>query len=179
MIAMRLLCRIAVLSKANNNMIFKDAKINQVLYTFNRANCTVEASKIVSVSPSHLELSQGQTVPNTFSPSPKMVVDIVTEDQKSYTVNDTNELAYTPDSVITCDLKALLKEIESHRMISEEALSKTEYHKDCIAKCTALLSQYDPAQKERQEIDARFTKLETSLQNLTSSITDFINEFKK
>ena len=158
-------------------MIFKDAKVGQVLYIFNRANCSVETSKIVTVSSPHLEMSHA--VPGTFSNSPAMVVDITTDSQKSYTVSDTNELAYTSDSVITCDVNALLKEIKSHKAISEEAISRIEYHKDCIAKCTDLINKYDPTQKERQEIDARFTKLETSLQNLTSSITDFINEFKK
>ena len=160
-------------------MIFKDAKINQVLYSFNRANCEVETSKIITVSPSHLEIPQGQAVTGAYSPAPKMVVDITTDNQKTYTVNDTNELAYYLDCIITCNLSVLLKEIESHKAASEEALSKIEHHKACIAKCTELLSQYDPAQKERKEIDARFEKLENSLQSLTTSITDFINEFKK
>lgn len=91
-------------------------------------------------------------------------------------------------STALCNVRSAIEQVggqvgfSAERVINAVGMGDaaiTSKLQDCIAKCTALLSQYDPAQKERQEIDARFTKLETSLQTLTTSITDFINEFKK
>ena len=174
--------------------MFKDARVGQTLYFFDQVNCSVEPYRIVSVGATRLEANYNQAgaakagtpglpvVPGYNPSQATMVVDITVDangGQKTYTVRDTGELCGTTNGLVSCDLSIVLKEIEARKAVSEDALARTDYHKECVGKCEELLTQYDPSKKEKMEIDTRITKIEDSVNNLTTVINNFISEWKK
>lgn len=147
-------------------MYFKDIKPGYPIYIFNRDDITVEQTKVLNVSTPHFD-SKNYTV------GTKMVVDVTVGTEtssKTYTLKEDTDTGYTDTLVITTDKSNIVREIEMAKAQSEEILSQVDAHKDKVQKYTHILAEFNPAVKEKQEIDRRFGKLENSIDEIKSML---------
>lgn len=108
-----------------------------------------------------------------------MVVDITVENKgcpTTYTFKDDTETGYTGSLVITTDKANIIREIEASKGQSEEAIAQVEEHKQRVQKYTSILADYNPAIREKREIDARFGKLEDSMIELKSMLSGLLTK---
>lgn len=151
-------------------MLFKDLKNGFPVYIYDRSLIEVKQGKVVSVSAPHIDKGN-------YNIQANMVVDITIDydgSPKTYTFIDNTETGYTSSLVISTEKNNIIREIEASKEQSEEALSQVETHKDRIAKYTSILAEYNPAIKEKKEIDERFGKLEGSIDELKSMLSGLI-----
>lgn len=151
-------------------MLFKDLKNGFPVYIYDRNMIEVSQGKVINVSMPHMDKGN-------FNMQASMVVDI-TIDQKgnptTYTFRDDTETGYTGSLVITTDKANIIREIEASKEQSEEALSQVEQHKHRIERYTSILADYNPAIKEKKEIDERFGKLENSMVELKHMLSSLV-----
>lgn len=143
-------------------MYFKDLKPGYVIYIFNRDNVTVEQVKVTHVSVPHFDSKN-------YPGNTTMVVDVSVGTEgmtKVYTLKNDTDTGYTDQLIITTDKQNIVREIEIAKAQSEEILSQVETHKKRIDKYTKILAEFNPAIKEKQEIDNRFGKLESSINEI-------------
>lgn len=151
-------------------MLFKDLKSGFPVYIYDRNAIEVKQGKVVTVSLPHIEK-------NTFNMQLGMVVDIAVECDgcpTTYTFKDDTETGYTGSLVITTDKTNIIREVEASKAQSEEAISQVDMHKERVQKYTAILADYNPAIKEKREIDERFGKLEDSMVELKSMLSGLL-----
>lgn len=154
-------------------MLFKDLKPGYPIFLFSRTNVEVRQGKIVNVTPPHLDTHYGNPT--------EMVVDITIEDNGqtfTYAFKDSTEVGYTKDLVVSPGRDVILREVEVMKTQSEQALAQVDNHKAIVEKCSQILSEFNPALKERKETEERFSKLEGSVGELKSMMQSLINELK-
>lgn len=154
-------------------MLFRDSKAGYPIYLFNRKDVSVMTGKITNVSLPHFDAKMGAS---------KMVVDIdVMTDGKatSYVFDDSGEVGYVGDSVISINRDAILREIERVKNQSDEALKMVDYHRDAIGKCDKLLKEFSPEYKQRIENTERMNTLENKVDKLTDALTALVAKIDK
>lgn len=153
-------------------MYFKDLKQNYVVYIFDKQNINVRQGKVVNVSLPHFD-----SVNNTMRTN--MVVDVTIDyngKTTTYTLKEDTDTGYTGSVMVTTDKQNIVREVEMGKSQSEEILSQVEMHKDRITKYSQILADFNPAIKEKQEIDARFGKLESSINDIKSMLSEITNQ---
>lgn len=151
-------------------MLFKDLKSGFPVYIYDRNEIEVKQGKVITVSAPHIDKGN-------FNMQASMVVDITIECDScptTYTFKDNTETGYTGSLVITTDKNNIIREIEASKEQSEEAISQVEMHKNRVQKYTQILADYNPAIREKREIDARFGKLEDSMTELKSMLSGLL-----
>lgn len=160
-------------------MLFKDLKINYPVYALRKDNDVMKAiqGKVVSVSAPHVENIR----PGQMSTS-QLVVDVTIDldgERNTYSIPEMLSVTYAGNSlVLSVDRDGILREIEAMKAQSEEALRSVDKHKKILDDCTSILSDWNPAFKDKKEADERFNKIEESVSNLTEMFSKFMNEFK-
>lgn len=148
-------------------MLFKDLKNGYPVYIFNHETVEVTQGKVLGVAGPHFD--------NHYGSSTDMVVDVTVEHggaTKSYTFKDGTEIGYAGQFVIATGREGILREVEAMKSQSEQALSKVDAHKTIIDKCSTILEELNPAFKEKQENNARFSKIEQDLQSFGSDMRE-------
>lgn len=156
-------------------MLFRDSKSGYPIYILNRKDVSLQTGKITNVSLPHFDAKMSAN-------ATKMVVDIdVMVDGKStsYVMDDSGEVGYVGDYVISINRDAILREIERIKNQSDEALKMINYHRDAIGKCDKLLKDFSPEYKERLETSERMTTLENKVDKLTDALTALVNKIDK
>lgn len=154
-------------------MLFKDLKTGYPIFLFSRTNVEVRQGKVINVTPPHLDTHFGNPT--------EMVVDITIEDNgqtSTYAFKDGTEVGYTKDLVVSPGRDAILREVEILKTQSEQALAQVDTHKVIVEKCGQILSEFNPALKERRENEERFSKLENSVGELKDMIKGLVQELK-
>ena len=154
-------------------MLFRDSKSGYPIYILNRKDVSLQTGKITNVSLPHFDAKMSAT---------KMVVDIdVMVDGKStsYVMDDSGEVGYVGDCVISINRDAILREIERIKNQSDEALKMIDYHRDAIGKCDKLLKEFSVEYKERLENSERMNTLENKVDKLTDALTALVNKIDK
>lgn len=142
-------------------MNFKDIKQGYSIYVLNKNLLTISTEKVKSISLPHVDVKFANT---------SMVVDVTTDAATYCMVADT-DIAYPENKVITTDKVNILREVESLRTISEQALGQIDRHKEIIEKANALIADLDPTQKEKQVNEARFNSIEANIQKMMTMLT--------
>lgn len=143
-------------------MYFKDLKQDYTVYLFDKYDISVKQGKVISVGLPHFDNKN-------FNAGTKMVVDVsINVDGKTqiYTLKEDTDTGYTDSIVISTDRSNIIREIEMAKAQSEEVLSQVDEHTKRVAKYTEILAEFNPAIKEKQEIDQRFGKLEDSINEI-------------
>lgn len=152
-------------------MLFKDLKTGYSVYVFDREKVTFTHSKVLSITPPHFDSHYGNPT--------EMVVDVSIEGfQAPYTFKDNTDTGYVNNLVISTDREKGLREVEALKAQSEQALSKKDLYESNIEKCSQILSEFSPSFKEKRENEARFTKLEGSVDELKGMIKSLVKELK-
>lgn len=154
-------------------MLFKELKSGYPIFLFDRTNLEVTQGKVVNVSPSHLDTHYGNPT--------EMVVDLTVDvggQTTTYTFKDSTEVGYAKNLVISSGRDVILREVEIVKTQAEQALAQVDSHKVAVEKCSQILSEFNPALKEKKETDERFSKLEGSVGELKDMIMGLVKELK-
>lgn len=153
-------------------MTFKELKQGYSIYILDKDKMCVKSGKVVSVSAPHIDKK-------SFELGAVLVVDVALDidgNVATYTFKEDTEAGYVQQTVITTDKQNIIREIEVIKSQLEEALSQVDAHKDRLQKCNDILVEYNPAIKERQEIDERFGKLESSMDELKTMLSGLLTK---
>lgn len=159
-------------------MTFKEIKPNYPVYALYRGDePRVVQGKIINVSMPHVEPVMG------INKTAQMVVDVTAEiDGKtsSYSIPESLSVTYAgTDLVLSTDREGIIREVEGMKAQSEEILASVDKHKKILDGCNVILTEWNPAYKEKRETEERFNKIETSIGRLSELVSGFIEEFKK
>lgn len=145
-------------------MKFKDIKAGCLLHMLDRKNVEVEHLKVTGVTPPHADMNVGGVT--------NLVVDITTEDGKTYVVLSEAECAYPDSKVLATSENLILNEVRAMETAAEQALRQVDSQKEIGRRCRALMLQLDPAERDKKEIEARFSNIESKIDR----IMDFVDK---
>ena len=151
-------------------MLFKDLNPNYPIFVFDKSETSVKEGKVVNKGLPHFDMLH-----NTTS---QMVTDVtikIGDVTKTYTFKDDTEVGYAENLVISPNRDVILREVESIKDRSEQVLNQIDLHKTTVEKCNKILSEFNPVFKERKETEQRFSKLETSVEDIKTMISNLTN----
>lgn len=154
-------------------MKFNEYKENYPIYAvYEKDGIDVKEAKVTAVSQPYFP----QTSPTTIaSLSQNKVVDItiaIGDTSNVYTFPEGSSIASTRDNIVFTDREGVIRELNAVKSQSEEALNRVEQHKKRVEDCIDLLAEFDPVAKKDAEVNARFAKIENSVNGIESSIDD-------
>ncbi len=160
-------------------MTFKDLKPGYTVYMLHKdGNVCISTGKVTAVSSARFPQPSTANLMQTM----QMVVDVTIDadgQSRTYTIPDSLAITYAGDTlVIATEREPMLKDIESMKAQAEDELSKTEMRRKMVTQCEAILSEWNPAFKEKRATEERFAKLETSMTDLKSMLSGLIKELK-
>ena len=156
-------------------MAFKDVKQSYSVYILNKQNMTISDSKVISVSFPHMDMNNKPQLGQS-----QMVVDVTVESEgktATYTIPENLSVTYAGDIVLSTDKQGLLCEVEAMKNSAEKVLESIPRQREIIDKATTLLADLNPIYKEKKQNEERFNKMETSINKLEQTVTNFINSF--
>lgn len=136
-------------------MNFKELKVGHEVFAVDLNKVEVYKGKV----------TVDATLPHT---DPKfgiaqLVVDVVVDvngESKTYVLPADNDSAYPQNMVVTTSRDVVLREIEAKKNTCQQNLSMMDYYKECVEKCDKRIAEYNPAFREKQEIEERFSRIE-------------------
>lgn len=153
-------------------MLFRDTKQGHIVYIFDRKEIKIQSGKVVNSPMPHFDN-------NNFSG--KMVVDVnVDVDGRvmQFVLEDTSEVGYVGDMVVSINKDAIIREVERVKNQSEDALKMVDYHKEAVGKCDALLKEYSPEFKERTETSERMDSMEKQLAEIGRTLKSLMKNIQ-
>ena len=156
-------------------MLFKDLKIGYPVYIFHKdGEKRITQGKVTAISPSRLPQTPSlQTM--------QMVVDVTIDDggsSRTYAIPDNTSVTYTNGLVLSTDREGVIREVEILRNQCAEELDKIEDYRKSVSECEKILTEWNPAFREKRETEERFSKLETSMSDLKSMMSGLIKELR-
>lgn len=158
-------------------MTFKDLKPSNPVYLLHRNdNITAIVGKVTAVSvprfPQTKDITQAM----------QMVIDVTIDENgnsRTYTTPDTLTTAYAGDgTVIATTRDDIIREAENIKTQCEEELAKTDLRRRQCDQCEQIITEWNPAMRERKAAEERFTKLETAFTDLKSMVASLVKELK-
>lgn len=144
-------------------MIFRDIKQGYPVYILNKQDLTILQGKVASAGFPRLDT-------NPMSGKTEMVIDIAVDDGSgktgSYVIPEGLSVTYAGNLVLATEKAALAGEVEAMKSSAEQALASVDRQREILDKTTALLSDLNPAFREKRENDKRFDDLESSVNEL-------------
>lgn len=166
-------------------MMFKDIKQNYPVFIFNKQDLSVVQGKVVATTFPHVDVNAQKVTPTAISPtnsiSTQMVVDVTIEaggKTATYTIPESLSVTYAGNIVLSTDREGISREVEALKSSAEQVLLSVEKQKEIVEKTTALLAELNPVYKEKKENEERFTKIESSVAEMKTMLSNFIKEFK-
>ena len=141
----------------SNKMKFKDIKQGYVLHIFDKKEIRVSHVKVTDVSPAHVDMTGGVS---------NLVVDVKTDDGKTYVVQADSECAYPDGRVLSTSEPIVLVEVKAMKSAADQTLSQIDHHRMVSDKCAALMEELDPTEREKKETEARFAKIEDKMDSI-------------
>ena len=141
----------------------------------NKQNMTILDSKVISVGFPHMDMNNKPQLGQS-----QMVVDVTIESEgktATYTIPENLSVTYAGDIVLSTDKQGLICEIEAMKNSAEKVLESVPRQREIIDKATTLLADLNPIYKEKKQNEERFNKMETSINKLEQTVTNFINSF--
>lgn len=154
-------------------MLFKELKQGFPLYVLNVNTMEVGTGTVTFVGQPHVtqdkkKLAKGQL---------QMVIDVTANfgngsqtieltDSLSQTMSDDGVLLITPNQA---DIANGMRMIKAR---CEEYIRNEGHYKELIKKCDEQLPKFDPLYKQSMESDARFSAMETTIENQSKDIAE-------
>ena len=166
-------------------MQIKNLQPNGQVYVYDRDNTTLKVARVVSVSQPHYDTNNfngnggynynpGQNY--NFQKYVDLVIEIDGKVSAPYVCPENSEVVSTNNLAISPDINPLIREVESTKNGIEHQLSQRESLEEKVKRCTEILTAYNPAFKERKEIDSRFEKIESGQSKLESMMQELLNK---
>lgn len=132
-----------------------------------KQNMTMSKGKVVAAGFPRLEN-------NPITAKAEMVVDITIDDGSgktgSYVIPEGLSVTYAGNIILSTDKAGLAVEVDAIKSNAEQILASVDRQKDILEKSTSLLSELNPAFREKVENDKRFDVLENSVNELKELI---------
>ena len=156
-------------------MLFKDLKIGYPVYIFHKeGEKRITQGKVTAISPSRLPQTPSiQTM--------QLVVDVTIDDggsSRTYAIPDNTSVTYTNGLVLSTDREGVIREVEILKNQCADELAKIEDYRKSVSECEKILTEWNPAFREKRETEERFSKLETSMSDLKSMMSGLIKELR-
>ena len=154
-------------------MIFRDIKQGYPVYILNKQDLTILQGKVASAGFPRLDT-------NPMSGKTEMVIDITVNDGSgktgSYVIPEGLSVTYAGNLVLATEKAALAGEVEAMKSSAEQALASVDRQREIVDKAGALLSDLNPAYREKLENDKRFDALEGSVGELKGLVRSLIDK---
>lgn len=154
-------------------MIFRDIKQGYPVYILNKRELTISQGKVASAGFPRLDT-------NPMTGKTEMVVDVSVDDGSgktgSYVIPEGLSVTYAGDLVLSTEKSGLSGEVEAMRSAAEQALASVDRQREIVDKAGALLSDLNPAYREKAENDRRFDALEGSVGELKGLVRSLIDK---
>lgn len=154
-------------------MIFRDIKQGYPIYILNKHELTISHGKVASAGFPRLDT-------NPMTGKTEMVVDVTVDDGSgktgSYVIPEGLSVTYAGDLVLSTEKSGLSGEVEAMRSAAEQALASVDRQREIVDKAGALLSELNPAYREKLENDKRFDALEGSVGELKGLVRSLIDK---
>lgn len=154
-------------------MIFRDIKQGYPVYILNKRELTISQGKVASAGFPRLDT-------NPMTGKTEMVVDVTVDDGSgktgSYVIPEGLSVTYAGDLVLSTEKSGLSGEVEAMRSAAEQALASVDRQREIVDKAGALLSELNPAYREKAENDKRFDALEGSVGELKGLVRSLIDK---
>lgn len=155
-------------------MLFKDFKPGYPIYILDRKAVTVTTGKVTNAPITHFD--------NRFAGAGKMIVDLNVEANGStttYVFDDTASIGYAENLVLAANREDIIREVESLKAQSEEAIRMASWHHEALDKCDKLLQDLSPEYKQRTDYAERISGLEKKMDKLGDAITNIIKKLEE
>lgn len=159
-------------------MQFKDMKQGYPVWFFDKERVKVYHGKVVSVAVPRYDapmFGQIQAQPSG------MVVDVTIDAegaQKTYTMPEGASVAYAGVLVLSSEKADIVREVESLRAASEDALGKMDRHREIVERCSEVVEVLNPAIAEKREQERRIEGIESEVKSLGEMVREFIREMR-
>lgn len=156
-------------------MQFKDMKQGYPVWFLDKESVKAYQGRVVSVAvPRYDAPVFGQMQP----PTNGMVVDVTIEADgatKTYTIPEGSSVAYAGQLVIASERGDIVREVESVKAASEDALGKVGRHRETLRKCEAVLEELNPALAEKKEQDRRIEGIECEVKSMRDDLKEILH----
>lgn len=154
-------------------MIFRDIKQGYPVYILNKRELTISQGKVASAGFPRLDT-------NPMTGKTEMVVDVTVDDGSgktgSYVIPEGLSVTYAGDLILSTEKSGLSGEVEAMKSAAEQALASVDRQREIVDKAGALLSELNPAYREKAENDRRFDALEGSVGELKGLVRSLIDK---
>lgn len=121
---------------------------------------------------------------NSQSGISSMMVDVVADvdgEQRTYTFKDSTDAGYDTQrgQLIATDKDIIVRELQSMMLQSEHALKQVDNHKLIKERCATALSELNPAEKEKKEMEDRISRIEENNNQITKMLTQILQNQRK
>lgn len=147
-------------------MIFKDCKAGNTLFALNRNTVEVKKMLISNVTAPHIE--------SKINNPCQLMVDITVNidgASTTYVVPEGVCSTLYDCNIISCDKDYLLNEIRGIKGECEHNINTIDETKLKLEKCNIAIADLDDAFREKQQNDARLSKLEAMVQSLLDKLS--------
>lgn len=163
-----------------NTMRFNEYRQGYTLMSLvqDTSGISVSQHKVVSVSSPYFPNTIG--VGDFKNIGQNKVIDFTIEiggGTKVYTFPEGSSVANSSDGTIFSDKEGIIREINIIKSRSEDIIKQVPLHQKYIDTCAKLLEELDPEVKKSAENDARISKIEASIDNINSLLSNFLKEF--
>ena len=139
-------------------MNFKDLKQGYPVYVLDKRELCAHTVNVTDISMPHIDAKIGG--------STNLVVDMSCDDGQTYVVMADCDVAYPEGKVIATNVDYVLREITSIRNTAQQSIDRVDKDRTTVQKCNGLLAELDPTQREKQQTEARFAKIENMQQQM-------------
>lgn len=164
-------------------MLFKDAKQNQPIYILDKANFCLLEGKVRNISFPYIPRDTTQTGLSNMNASKPMVVDVTIEADgrtATYTIPENLSVTFSNDGnlVLSTVKEYLSNEVQNMQNTADQILSQEflDRQKRIKEKAPDLLSELNPAFREKQENEKRLNDIESGLKELTDLMKGFVEK---
>ncbi len=157
-------------------MVFRDLKQGYPVHILDRKEVTVRQGKAMSVGFPRIDT-------NPATGRAGMVVDVTVDDGSgktaSYIIPDSLSVTYAGGLVLATGRDELIGEVEAMKSAAERVLESIDRQREIVEKSELLLAELNPAFKEKQESDRRFSDIEEAVAGVKGTVTELKEMFKK
>lgn len=80
--------------------------------------------------------------------------------------------------VLSSEKADIVREVESLRAASEDALGKMDRHREIVERCSEVVEVLNPAIAEKREQERRIEGIESEVKSLGEMVREFIREMR-
>lgn len=147
-------------------MMFRDVKVGDNLYVYDRSAISLRVDKVVNVSAPKLDKT---------NMAAGMVVDVSIADV-TYTFRDASEIGFAGNLVISTDKSSILREVEGQKSNNESQIARVDQLKAELPKLDSVIDQLSPERKEKKVQEERMAKLEDSIGKLSELVEQMLKK---